>query len=43
MRSPSRLLARIEALELALKPKGRLFVFSHFDSSTCSARWGSSR
>jgi hypothetical protein len=27
MRSPSRLLARIEALELALKPKGRIFVF----------------
>jgi len=27
MRSPSRLLARIEALELALKPKARIFVF----------------
>jgi len=28
MRSPSRLLARIEALEAMLKPKGRIFVFT---------------
>jgi hypothetical protein len=27
----SRLLARIEALEALLKPKGRLFVFADFD------------
>jgi hypothetical protein len=27
MRSPSRLLARIEALEAMLKAKGRIFVF----------------
>jgi hypothetical protein len=28
MRTPSRLLARIEALEALLKPKGRFFVFA---------------
>ena len=32
----SRLLARIEALELALKPKGRVFVFTDFDGDPAS-------
>jgi len=36
MRSPSRLLARIEALELALKPKGRIFVFVDLDGDAAS-------
>ena len=36
MRSPSKLLARIEALEVALKPKGRVFVFVHFDGDEAS-------
>jgi hypothetical protein len=36
MRSPSRLLARIEALELALAPKGRLFVFTDDDGAASS-------
>ena len=36
MRSPSRLLARIEALELALKPKGRIFVFVDLNGDAAS-------
>jgi len=36
MRSPSRLRARIEALELALKPKARIFVFFHVDDGAVS-------
>jgi hypothetical protein len=39
--NPSRLLARIEALELALAPKGRLFVFT--DESSFEERLASFR
>ena len=35
MRSSS-LLARIEALEMMLKPKGRVFVFFHIDDGAAS-------
>ena len=36
MRSPSRLLARIEALEAMLKPKGRIFVFTDMGGDPAS-------
>ena len=36
MRSPSRLLARIEALELAIKPKPRTVVYADFDEDPAS-------
>jgi hypothetical protein len=36
MRSPLRLLARIEALETMLKAKGRIFVFFHVDDGTAT-------
>ena len=45
MRSPSRLLARIEDLELALKPKARIFVFVDIggDPATYEERKAASR
>ena len=45
MSSPSRLLARLEALEAALLPKGRLFVFADFggDPASCEERLASFR
>jgi len=41
MRSPSKLLARIEALELMLKPKGRVFVFVDIGGAAASFWRGS--